>query len=77
MGAPVGRQPKTNRRGIAAPAKFTKCRFEAKLHEAKFLPSGEMRVIFLIPDYDGDEAVKLKDAFPCALEVGVRKASFG
>jgi hypothetical protein len=33
-------------------------------------------VIFLIPESDSNEAVQLKDAFPCALEVAVRKATF-
>ena len=65
------------RRGIAAPSTFESCRFEAKLHELKHLPSGEMRIVMLVPESDSDEGIKLRDAYACGLEVAVRKGSFG
>ena len=71
-----GRRRLTTHRGISAPSKFESARFEAKLHELKHLPSGEMRVVILIPETDSDEGTKLRDAYSCALEVAVRKGSF-
>lgn len=43
----------------------------------KHLPTGEVRVVILIPETDKSEGVKLADAFSCALQVEVTKKSYG
>ena len=57
--------------------RFEETRFEAKLHEVKFLPSGECRIVLLAPEEYSDQAGALKGAFPCALEIDVKKMSYG
>lgn len=53
--------------------RFSGARFEAKLYEAKHLPSGEMRLVLLVPERDKPEGTKMADAFACALVVDVSR----
>lgn len=56
---------------------FESAEFEAKLHELKFLPSGECRIVLLIPESDGETAAGLRQAYPLGLTVRVEKLSHG
>lgn len=56
---------------------FDGATFEARLHELKFLPGGECRIVLLIPEDSSDHAVAMKDAYSCALQVRVEKQSHG
>lgn len=60
-----------------APTPFERATFEAKLHEIKMTASGDFRVIILVPATDDSEAVKLRQAYACALRVTVEKQSYG
>jgi hypothetical protein len=62
---------------VSGATKFERATFEGKLHECKFLPSGELRIVLLVPEDDSDEGVKLKDAFACALSVDITKRTPG
>lgn len=64
-------------RGVSGATRFESATFEGKLHECKFLPSGELRIVLLVPEDDSDEGVKLKDAFACALSVTIEKRFYG
>ena len=78
-GVDLGPRPMPNatRRGVSGATRFESATFEGKLHECKFLPSGELRIVLLVPEDDSDEGVKLKDAFACALSVKVEKLVHG
>lgn len=65
------------RGGLTGRTRFESAAFEASLLEAKFMPSGEMRIVLMVPEEHSDEAVQLKDAFACALMVKVEKLSHG
>lgn len=54
---------------------FESATFEAKLHELKFLPSGDCRIVLLIPESDGEIAAELRQAYPLGLTVRVEKMS--
>jgi hypothetical protein len=54
---------------------FDGASFEATLNECKFLASGEMRIIFIVPDAESDEAVKLRKAYACSIKVNVERLS--
>jgi hypothetical protein len=69
--------PNATSRGVSGASKFESATFEAKLHECKFLPSGELRIVLLVPENDSDEGVKLKDAFPVRLHVAIEKRTYG
>jgi len=56
---------------------FDEATFEARLHELKFLPGGECRIVLLVPEDSSDQAVAMKDAYACALQVRVEKQSHG
>jgi hypothetical protein len=64
-------------REIAGPSNFSSATFEAKLHEAKYTPSGEMRVVLMIKQQDKPEGQKLADAFGTGLQVTVTRKSYG
>ena len=68
--APVA-PPKKGR--LSGAPKFDHATFEATLYEVKHQPSGDMRVVIVIPQSDNDEGVKLKDAYGAALLVTVAK----
>lgn len=66
---------KTRGRGVTGASNFESATFEAKLHELKFLPSGDCRIVLLIPESDGEIAAELRQAYPLGLEVRVQKLS--
>jgi hypothetical protein len=70
---PRGR--KSTSRTVSGRSDFQAATFEAKLIEAKFMPSGEMKISFTIPESDSDEATLLRTAFSLGLRVRVEKKS--
>jgi hypothetical protein len=62
---------------VAGGGNFQSATFEAKLHEAKYTPSGEMRVVLMIKQQDKPEGQKLADAFGTGLQVTVVRKSYG
>ena len=56
---------------------FDSTSFEATLYELKAMPSGEWRVLFVLPANESDNAVKLKDAFAGSIKVSVESMSHG
>jgi hypothetical protein len=73
----AGKDPTPKRRGSQVTGKtdFAGASFEATLNECKFLASGEMRIIFIVPDSESDEAVKLRKAYACSIRVNVERLS--
>src|ERR1035437_1566311 len=73
----AGKDPTPKRRGSQVTGKtdFAGASFEATLNECKFLASGEMRIIFIVPDSESDEAVKLRKAYACSIKVNVERLS--
>src|ERR1035437_9933457 len=73
----AGKAPAPKRRGSQVTGKtdFAGASFEATLNECKFLASGEMRIIFIVPDSESDEAVKLRKAYACSIRVNVERLS--
>lgn len=57
----------------ALDARFEGAVFEAKLYELKHLPSGEIRMVLVIPESDRAEGTKMADAYAHALRVTVGK----
>jgi hypothetical protein len=59
---------------VSEPTPFVRTVFEAELHEVKFMPSGQMRVMFVIPE---EEAVErgaiLRRAYACGVMVTVER----
>lgn len=70
------RRQSRGRSGVTGSTNFEGATFEAKLHEMKALPTGEWRIVLLIPDTDGEEGVKLRDAYSCGLHVDITKKSY-
>lgn len=64
-------------RSVSAAATFDGATFEAKVHEVKIMPSGEVRLVILVPESDKAEGVKMGDAYAFALRVTVDKMDFG
>lgn len=54
---------------------FESATFEAKINEVKFMPSGELRIVLLVPEKDTKEARELGSAYSAALSVAVTKIS--
>lgn len=75
VGKPIGLPSDPSHRRVSGKSSFKGATFEATLNEAKFLPSGEMRVIFIIPDSESDEAVELRRAYACSLKINVERLS--
>jgi hypothetical protein len=55
---------------------FDSATFEAKISEVKGMPSGELRVVLLIPESDSKEGRTLLDAYAHALQVKVSKMRY-
>lgn len=77
MSLPPRALGEASRRGVTGASSFEEATFEAKLHELKFLPSGECRIVLLIPESDGATAAELRQAYPLGLQVTVEKMSHG
>jgi hypothetical protein len=60
---------------VTGKTNFDGASFEATLNKCEFLPSGEMRVVFIVPDSESDEAVKLRKAYACSIKVNVERLS--
>ena len=71
----IGLPKDPSNRRVSGKSPFVGASFEATLNAAGFLPSGEMRVILIIPDSEADEAAKLRHAFACSLRVNVERLS--
>lgn len=69
----VGLPTPTSNRHVTGKSPFTSSSFEATLNKTEFLPSGEMRVTFIVPDSEADEAVKMRHAYACSLKVSVER----
>jgi hypothetical protein len=69
----VGRRQ--HQKAPVAQGNFEKSSFEATLNKCEFLPSGEMRVVFIVPDSESDEAVLLRHAYACSIRVSVERLS--
>lgn len=65
----------TRGRGVSGVSSFEEATFEAKLHELKFLPSGDCRIVLLIPESHGETAAELRQAYPLGLTVRIAKMS--
>ena len=61
--------------GVTGKTSFEATSFEARLTEAKFIASGELRIVLLIPDEYAEEGATLRDAFACGLLVRIEKLS--
>jgi hypothetical protein len=62
---------------VSGVTSFDGATFEARLQEAKHLPSGEMRIVLLIPENDKEAGKRMADAFSCGLVVEVTKKTHG
>ncbi len=60
---------------MSGKSSFAGTSFEATLHELRFMPSGELRVLFVVPENEADAAVKLKDGYASSLKVTVERLS--
>lgn len=57
----------------ATDTRFSGAVFEAKLYELKHMPSGEIRMVLVVPESDRAEGTKMADAYAHALRVSVQK----
>ena len=71
----IGLPKDPSNKRVSGKTKFDGASFEATLNEAKFLPSGEMRLVFILPDSEADEGVKLRHAYACSIRVSVERLS--
>lgn len=77
LGVSIPPRPVEGRRhgSVSGKTSFESTSFEARLTEAKFIASGELRIVLLIPDEYAEEGATLRDAFACGLQVRIEKMS--
>lgn len=71
----IGLPKDPSNKRVSGKTPFAGASFEATLNECKFLASGEMRLIFIVPDSESDQAVKLRHAYACSIRVNVERLS--
>jgi hypothetical protein len=74
-GKAAGLPKDPSHRRVSGKSPFAGASFEATLNEVKLMPSGEMRVVFIVPDSDSDEGIKLRHAYACSIRVTVERLS--
>jgi hypothetical protein len=67
--------PVPKSRQVTGKSPFTSSTFEATLNDVRFLPSGEARVVLIVPDAYSDEAAELRHGYACSLKITIERLS--